>query len=80
MISVLVGFFTIFIGVFMVNDAKATSSSLIERTSRVSRGSRRASRGEFVPLTDLDDPLETNFPMISDEIQSKYQNTRLHTP
>lgn len=39
MVSVLSGFFVIFIGVFMVNDAKATSEFLIEKAA-----SRRSSR------------------------------------
>ena len=34
MVSVLAGFFTIFIGVFMVNDAKASHSSLLDKSAR----------------------------------------------
>jgi hypothetical protein len=61
MISVLVGFFTIFIGVFMVNDAKAANTSLIEKTSQarhsysLENGYKPGQRGEFVPLQELDD-------------------------
>ncbi|KAJ3320856.1 hypothetical protein HDV06_004752 [Boothiomyces sp. JEL0866] len=59
MISVLVGFFTIFIGVFMVNDAKASSSGLIEKTGRNSLYSADAGikTGEFYPLKDMDEVL-----------------------
>jgi hypothetical protein len=59
---VLVGFFTIFIGVFMVNDAKATSTSLIEKT--ISRNSyamgpgMKGPRGEFVPLNEDDQDVQ----------------------
>jgi hypothetical protein len=77
MISVLVGFFTIFIGVFMVNDAKASNTSFLER-----QGSHRSSYqmeigykgpvGEFLPLRDLDETQELS----NDEEftgQAKYQ-------
>lgn len=67
MASVLVGFFTIFIGVFMVNDAKATNTSFIERSSVVGRNSlsyqmesgSKGPRTEFIPLNEADD--EGNF-------------------
>jgi hypothetical protein len=77
MISVLVGFFTIFIGVFMVNDAKASNTSFLER-----QGPHRSSYqmetgfkgpvGEFLPLKDLDESQELS----NDEEftgQAKYQ-------
>ncbi|KAJ3257266.1 hypothetical protein HK103_004820 [Boothiomyces macroporosus] len=57
MISVLVGFFTIFIGVFMVNDEKASSSGLIEKVGRTSLYSADVGikTGEFYPLKDMDE-------------------------
>ncbi len=77
MISVLVGFFTIFIGVFMVNDAKASNTSFLERqASRRSSYNMEAGMkgpvGEFLPLKDLDETQELS----NDEEftgQSKYQ-------
>ena len=57
--SVLVGFFTIFIGVFMVNDSKATSSSLSERGSAYNINAIPSySKGEFFPLRDFEEPPE----------------------
>jgi hypothetical protein len=78
MISVLVGFFTIFIGVFMVNDAKASNTSFIERQGSQHRNSYQMETGykgpvgEFLPLKDLDESQELS----NDEEftgQSKYQ-------
>jgi hypothetical protein len=62
MASVLVGFLTIFIGVFMVNDSKASSSSFIERSSihrssiayEMETGSKRP-LSEFIPLKEADE-------------------------
>jgi hypothetical protein len=57
--SVLVGFFTIFIGVFMVNDAKATNSSIIDRQNYNSsyqlESGVKGPQGEFLPLRILDE-------------------------
>lgn len=57
MASVLSGFFTIFIGVFMVNDAKASNSSLIDK-SVLSRNSYeldgyKGTHDEFAPLEEV---------------------------
>lgn len=60
MASVLVGFFTIFIGVFMVNDAKASNTSFIEKSSNRRDSYQLENTGrkpEFVPLNDMDDDL-----------------------
>lgn len=61
MISVLVGFFTIFIGVFMVNDSKATNTSFASRKNSSARNSAynlehgfRNSKAEFLPLKDME--------------------------
>jgi drug/metabolite transporter (DMT)-like permease len=62
MISVLIGFFTTFIGVFMVNDAKAVSNAIIERSASARGSLYRRELGynihgsnEFVPLKNLEE-------------------------
>ena len=61
MVSVLVGFFTTFIGVFMVNDAKAISSGNSERGSAYNISmTPRYSKGEFYPLRDFEEPPEVD--------------------
>jgi hypothetical protein len=63
MISVLVGFFTIFIGVFMVNDAKASISSIMDK-ARASRTSYHLETGrEFYPLDDMEDSSRVHSPI-----------------
>ncbi|KAI8894467.1 magnesium transporter [Globomyces pollinis-pini] len=82
MLSVLVGFMTTFIGVFMVNDAKVQSHSLVESTTRVTNyqnefGVRIRGTNEFVPLQDLEDKehsLNSSDRDLEPMAQSKYQN------
>ena len=66
------GFFTTFIGVFMVNDSKAISSGLSERGSAYNiSATPRYSKGEFFPLRDFEEP-----PELDDFIgQSKLHST-----
>jgi hypothetical protein len=60
MISVLVGFFTIFIGVFMVNDSKAANTSFASRKNSAVNSNYnlesgfRDSKAEFFPLKDME--------------------------
>jgi hypothetical protein len=69
--SVLVGFITIFIGVFMVNDAKALNNSIIDK-ARSARNSYNIESGvemEFYPLTQMED--HSNL-IPKEEIKSRY--------
>jgi hypothetical protein len=59
MISVLVGFFTIFIGVFMVNDSKSSPNFSSRKNSADNSAYNvelgfRDSKAEFVPLKDME--------------------------
>jgi len=83
LISVIIGFITTFIGVFMVNDAKAINNSLIERTVsargslyRGELGYKISGSNEFVPLKNMEEIVNLSRESQDNDVtgQSKYQS------